>query len=110
LRRLDRIVKCNRRMRIGTRIQDHRFAGAASVLHPGHEVALVVRLAEVQNKSAWLATRGKTSLDVRESRMAIGFGFPCAEEIKIRPIEDVNGFHGARSRRNCQLRSIAGIK
>src|SRR2546430_13715634 len=91
-------------MRIGPSIQDHRLAGAAGFLHPVHEVALMVRLAKMQNDPAWFAERGKTSLDVRESRKAIGIRFPRAEKIEVRPIQDVNGFHGGPGPRKCALR------
>jgi len=108
--RFDRIIECDRGVRIGSGIQNHGIAETSRFLYPGHEVAFVVRLAKVQSKPGALAACGKTGLNVHERGAAIDFRFPCAEEVEIRPIQDVNGFHGGSGRKKRPLRYTAGTK
>src|SRR5579883_206509 len=95
----DRIVKSNGSVGISAGVQNDGLAFPACLLHPAHELALMVRLAEMQGDPNLGAARSKARLNGCECRMAIDFRLPGAEQIEVRTIEHVDGFHDGSARK-----------
>src|ERR1700733_13191514 len=90
IRALDRVGESNRGVAIGAGVENDGFARTAGVLHPGDEIAFLVRLAEVQSDSMRFAGFGQTCLDHGECFVPVNRRFARAEKIEIWPIENVD--------------------
>ena len=69
----------------------------ARFLNPVNEFALAIGLPEDEFHFGGFGFFLERCLDVFEGRRAIGRGFPRAEQVQIRTIQDVNGFHRGAS-------------
>ena len=85
-RSLDRIVQSDGRMGKSTGIQNDWLAGAARLLDPGHEFALMVCLTKMQVYFTSPADRGEVGLDIGQRVAAVDFRLARAEQVEIWPV------------------------
>ncbi|MPN56455.1 hypothetical protein SDC9_204144 [bioreactor metagenome] len=67
----------------------------ACLVNPFHQLALMVALAELQLQAMAHASPLAELLDIGQRGRAVDGGFAHAQQIEIRAIEDIDGFHGS---------------
>ncbi len=96
LGRADRIHQRDRRMGIGSGIQDHAVLSAARFVQCVDQDAFVIALHEIQRHANLLAMSPAHGLDIRECGRTIDLRLTRAEQVEVWSVQDEHRAHNRR--------------